>query len=278
MNRVHLIILLWASIAAAQQTGPRTNDAVIHVKTALNHITALQFEDPVTRVAAGSPDGFQIEWHNNSVLVKPLRLAASTDLLVWTADNGRYAFELDPPGDVKDMNFAVDIPSQNPKAVAATSSVVSEAADLVVIHTFLGSEAIDSSRIKDSESVGFRVTQLLRTADSLYIHYRLKNSGQKSLHLAGISAFQMVRSQRTEVSLVGIAGTQIEERTLQKLGKYSSRSLTIAKAERQKDLVQPGEEIQGVLVLRDAVAPQAILQLVANCDDTQSPMKAFVVF
>ena len=74
--------------------------------TALNHLTILEFHEPVTMAAAGSSD-FQIERQENKVFVKPMKSGASTDLFVWTASR-RFAYELETTQEVKNMNFAID--------------------------------------------------------------------------------------------------------------------------------------------------------------------------
>ena len=65
---------------------------VVHVATALNHLTVLEFHEPVTMAAAGSSD-FQIERESNKVFIKPTKSGAATDLFVWTASR-RFAYEL----------------------------------------------------------------------------------------------------------------------------------------------------------------------------------------
>jgi len=83
---------LFAVAAAAQQSqAPAQN--VLHIATALNHLTVLEFHEPVTMAAAGSSD-FQIERQDNKVFVKPTKPGVSTDLLVWTASR-RFAYELE---------------------------------------------------------------------------------------------------------------------------------------------------------------------------------------
>ena len=60
-----LIYGLFAVAAAAQQSqAPAQN--VLHIATALNHLTVLEFHEPVTMAAAGSSD-FQIERQDNKV-------------------------------------------------------------------------------------------------------------------------------------------------------------------------------------------------------------------
>ena len=55
-----LIYSLCAIAALSQQSSPPSPNAVVHVATALNHLTVLEFHEPVTMAAAGSSD-FQIE-------------------------------------------------------------------------------------------------------------------------------------------------------------------------------------------------------------------------
>src|SRR5271157_2117626 len=95
-----LVYSLCTMASVGQQTEPAASN-VSHVATALNHLTVLEFQEPVTLAAAGSAD-FQIERQDNKVFVKPLKSGASTDLFVWTASR-RFSYELEPAGEVKDM-------------------------------------------------------------------------------------------------------------------------------------------------------------------------------
>ena len=109
MRRTVSLILIYGlcSIAAlSQQSGTPSANAVVHVATALNHLTVLEFHEPVTMAAAGSSD-FQIEREANKVFVKPIKSGTATDLFVWTASR-RFAYELEITQEVKDMNFAID--------------------------------------------------------------------------------------------------------------------------------------------------------------------------
>ena len=101
-----LIYSLCAIAALSQQSVSPSPNAVVHVATALNHLTVLEFHEPVTMAAAGSSD-FQIEREANKVFVKPVKSGAATDLFVWTASR-RFAYELEITQEVKNMNFAID--------------------------------------------------------------------------------------------------------------------------------------------------------------------------
>lgn len=63
---------------SAEQADMPSPNAVVHVATALNHLTVLEFHEPVTTAAAGSSD-FQIEREANKVFVKPVKSGAATD-------------------------------------------------------------------------------------------------------------------------------------------------------------------------------------------------------
>ena len=109
-----LIYSLCAIAALSQQSSTPSPNAVVHVATALNHLTVLEFHEPVTMAAAGSSD-FQIEREANKVFVKPIKSGAATDLFVWTASR-RFAYELEITQEVKDMNFAIDTAQPAPAA------------------------------------------------------------------------------------------------------------------------------------------------------------------
>src|SRR5438094_184348 len=100
-----LLLILWSFFLFTEATNAQVpaeaaNQAT-HLKTALDHITVLEFDEPVVQAASGST-AFNIEWHDNKLLIKPLKAGAATDLFVWTASR-RFAYELDPPGEVKNM-------------------------------------------------------------------------------------------------------------------------------------------------------------------------------
>jgi len=101
MKRSVSLILLssFCAVAALAQQSDTSSASVVHVATALNHLTVLEFHEPVTMAAAGSSD-FQIERESNKVFVKPIKSGAATDLFVWTASR-RFAYELEITQEVK---------------------------------------------------------------------------------------------------------------------------------------------------------------------------------
>src|SRR5437867_3963496 len=118
-----LIYGFFAVSAVAQQQPDSSNQGPVRVTTALNHLTVLEFHEPVTMAAAGSAD-FQIERQESKVFVKPTRSGVSTDLFVWTASR-RFVYELETQ-EVKNMNFAIDNPAPAPPPPPAVRSDVDE--------------------------------------------------------------------------------------------------------------------------------------------------------
>src|SRR5712672_2621130 len=95
---------------------------ILHVQTALNHLTVLEMTEPVCTVAVGSPV-FKVEWRENKVFIEPTEASVSTNLFVWTV-SGRFNYELDPAGAVPQMDFAIDQPTpDSPDNVSATRAV-----------------------------------------------------------------------------------------------------------------------------------------------------------
>src|SRR5499433_2334769 len=120
MKRVVLIFVFLASAiipALAQKIETETADRtrVVHLKTALNHLTVIEVAEPVVQVAAGSPS-FKVEWRENKVFIQPTEADAATNLFIWSA-NQRLNYELEPAGAVEAMDFAVDrAPAHNPES------------------------------------------------------------------------------------------------------------------------------------------------------------------
>src|SRR5271170_8319823 len=172
MKRTVPLILIYSIFAVAalcQQSGAPNPNAVVHVATALNHLTVLEFHEPVTMAAAGSSD-FQIEREANKVFVKPIKSGAATDLFVWTASR-RFAYELEITQEVKNMNFAIDNapPAPAPPPKPAVEPETNQSADVVLTRALLGAEEIKHTRVRAAKNqVSVRVQQVFRTPSAVY--------------------------------------------------------------------------------------------------------------
>src|SRR5215469_3968174 len=123
MKRAVLTFALIAAIsmiASSQKIETESTDRkqIIHLKTALDHLTVIELGEPVLQVASGSPS-FRVEWRENKVFVQPTEPKTRTNLFIWTATQ-RLNYELEPAGSVGDMDFAVDqIPVRSNPAISS---------------------------------------------------------------------------------------------------------------------------------------------------------------
>ena len=253
---------LCAIAALSQQSGTPSPNAVVHVATALNHLTVLEFHEPVTMAAAGSSD-FQIEREANKVFVKPVKSGAATDLFVWTASR-RFAYELEITQEVKDMNFAIDsaqpAPAPIPKPVVETDT--DQFADVVLTRALMGAEEIKQrSTRKAKNQVSVRVERVFRTRSTVYIHYTIENNSDLFYRVNAPLAFEL-QTGDSPIPLASLAHTQLDRAMLEVMGDTEELALPVAHAEAETDDLHPGETTQGVVSIRKDLKSPAVVQLV----------------
>jgi len=250
---------LWVVLIAAAASQDNKSNTV-RVATALNHLTVLEFQEPVTLVAAGGSD-FQIERQENKVFIKPLKSDVSTNLFVWTASR-RFSYELEPPGEVKNMNFAIDNAVTAAKPAVDPQAQVDQLADMMLTRAFLGSEPIDSARVPVTKNrVTLRVEQVFRTKNSLYVHYSIENGTKNTYQVKAPNAYQL-KVSRPAVSLPGLRGRQLDEQTVRKLRDTKEFALPIGHAEANPEVLSPGESANGIVAIRKDLDSPAVVQLV----------------
>jgi hypothetical protein len=257
-----LVYSLCAIAALSQQTGTPNPNAVVHVATALNHLTVLEFHEPVTMAAAGSSD-FQIEREANKVFVKPVKSGASTDLFVWTASR-RFAYELEITQEVKDMNFAIDsaqsAPAPIPKPVVETDT--DQFADVVLTHALMGAEEIKQKSTRKTKSqVSVRVERVFRTRSTCYIHYMIENNSDLFYRVSTPQAYQL-QVDESPIPLANLAHTQLDRAMLEEMGDTQELALPVAHGETGTDDLHPGETTQGVVSIRQDLKSPVVVQLV----------------
>jgi Conjugal transfer protein len=257
-----LVYSLCAIAALSQQTGTPSPNPVVHVATALNHLTVLEFHEPVTMAAAGSSD-FQIEREANKVFVKPVKSGAATDLFVWTTSR-RFAYELEITQEVKDMNFAIDsvqpAPAPIPKPVVETDA--DQFADVVLTRALMGAEEIKQrSTRKTKNQVTVRVQRVFRTRSTVYIHYTIVNNSDLFYRVNTPQAYQL-QPEDSPIALANLAHTQIDPAISEELRDAQELLLPVAHGETQTDDLHPGETTQGVVSIRKDLKSPAVVQLV----------------
>ncbi|MGE5109726.1 MAG: TrbG/VirB9 family P-type conjugative transfer protein [Acidobacteriaceae bacterium] len=251
--------VLFAGSAFAQQPNSPNPEMVVHVATALNHLTVLEFHEPVTMAAAGSSD-FQIEREANKVFVKPTKSGASTDLFVWTASR-RFAYELETTEEVKNMNFAIDSAQPVPAAKPVMSAPTDEIADMVLTRALLGAEKINQPRLRAAKKqVAIQIEQVFRTKSNLYIHYRIENKTHQ-LYRVGSPRAHQLETDGASISLSGLVHNQLDGSAAERLGATHELPLSVAHAESESQQLEPGETTQGVIAIRQDLKSPTVVQL-----------------
>lgn len=258
------LFFIWlACVASAfSQAGTPTLNPV-HVATALNHLTVLEFHEPVAMAAAGSSD-FQIERQEDKVFIKPIKSGASTDLFVWTASR-RFAYELETTPEVKNMNISVDNPLPPAPAAPPNSGFsphVEELADMMLTRAFLGAIDITPANPRAPKSaVRVRIQQVFRTKTSIYVHYSIENDGRSAYYVTTPGVFELQVGHST-LSLPSFAHKQLDPRLLENLSDIHSVSLPVPHAEAASEDLAPGESTEGVVAIRQNLSSPAVVQLV----------------
>ena len=249
------VVLGVAVASAADAPVLRTADReVVRVATALEHLTVLEFGEPVALIAAGGRS-FQIERHDDKVFIKPLESGVSTDLIVWTASR-RFIYELEAPGEVRDMNFVLDnriLPGPPP----ASAPVREETLDSALANAFLAARPIESGTIRDRRrGVTVRVEHVLLSKNRVYLHYSVRNSGKLPYRLQTPTVKLLLAassSSRRE--------TQLDERSLRVPDGTREVTLEVAGVHAPNGELPAGQKTECVIALDQPLGP-AVLQLI----------------
>ena len=258
MKRVGLFFVLLAVAlvpAMAQNIETETSDRtrIVHLKTALNHLTVIEIAEPVVQVAAGSPS-FKVEWRENKVFIQPTEADAATNLFIWTA-NQRLNYELEPAGAVTEMDFAVD---QKPvhvepiKPASVHPVAPPSATELLLTGTPI---RLLPSKQHANKPVEVWISDVYEKDGSLLVRYAVRNYGSETYSLESPAVYQLdgVRSQR---SLYGLMNSQLGDEQAGRLKAKRQTPVNVLDGQAQPARIAPGEEAVGVVRLQTASSTQ----------------------
>jgi len=220
-------------------------DKIVHVETALNHLTVLEMSEPVITVAVGS-SAFKVEWRENKVFVEPTDANVATNLFVWTA-SGRSNYELDPAGAVPQMDFAVDQPAIDPPA---PSKIPASSTDPSPADLLLGAMPVRLyGSIPDKDRVTVYVTDLLVHGGQIFIRYTIRN-GSKQAYLARDPQVVALTAPRYRESLYPLANSQLSPEAASRLKSSGETPIEAAKGEIRSPRIEPGQETTGIIAIK----------------------------
>ena len=254
---VFLFVLLASALvpALAQKIETETADRtrVVHLKTALNHLTVIEVAEPVVQVAAGSPS-FKVEWRENKVFIQPTDADAVTNLFIWTA-NQRLNYELEPAGAVTEMDFAVDqkpvhvepIKPTNAHPVAPPSTT-----ELLLTGTPI---RLLPSKQRASKPVEVWISDVYEKNGSLLVRYAVRNYSSET-YFADKPAVYQLDGVRSPQSLYGLTNSQLDDEQAGKLKAKHQTPVKVLDGQTHPARIAPGEEAVGVVTLQMAASTQ----------------------
>jgi Conjugal transfer protein len=242
-------VALAVAVAGAQTT---SQNQIRHVETSLNHLTVLEFGEPVSTIAVADTDSFRVEHHDDKVFVEPLREGVATNLFIWT-ESRQLTYELDPAGQLATMDVLIRTePTPKPHAVAIASVGPSDVeirkmASLVLAQAMMGVQDVARDGLKSvADRVQVDLEQVYRAKDQLYIRYSISNQTKQPFRLTTPDVSAPLPTQ-LPISLLSLRNHQLSSQAFDAFRAKSGSIITVVQAESVAQDLAPGEKTTGVL-------------------------------
>ena len=276
----HWIILIIAVLVTAtipalgQKIERETNDAsqIIHLKTALNHLTVIELREPVIQVATGS-QSFKVEWRENKVFVQPTEADASTNLFIWTASE-RLNYELEPAGAVALMDFAVDqipLPVAQPKPASITPPQPSPT------EVLLAGKPVRLESAKPSRKpVEVVIRDLYEGDGRVLVRYAVRNRGTHAYDVTTPKVYALTGARYPQ-SLYSLVDSQLGDREAARLTIKQETPVPVLEGHLQSSHLAPGQESIGVVAVRLPTSTEPTVLRFQFADDDRERIMALLV-
>lgn len=281
MKRAFVILaaLIVAGPLMAQRIETRvpSENQIVRVATALNHLTVIELREPVLSVAAGS-DAFKIEWRGNKVFVEPTEASVATNLFIWTK-SGRENYELEPAGSVSTMDFALDTAAPDPPQPSkVTARAISPAVQMAAAmeSMFGGTPVRLESWRAAKDRVQVCVRDLFEQGGILYLRYSIENR-TKQAYSPGVPRITKLTGGLSQKALAGLVDTQLSRKAAAGLRTSGEAPRPVAAHAEQEPTVLPGEVMIGVVAMKMAAPGSAVLRLEFNTSRGQSVSAVVVI-
>ena len=220
-------------------------EQIIHVKTALDHLTVLEMNGPVSAVAVGS-SVFKVEWRENKVFIKPTEENVATNLFVWTAA-GRFNYELEPAGSVPEMVFAIDQPAPPPVKASMDRVAPKQVSPEEVL---IGTKPVRLyGSVPDKKRVAVYLNDLFQHDGQLFIHYTIRNDSTKT-YTPGLPQVSALNSPRYHDSLYALSNCQLSPGEASRLNSSGEVPVEVARTEMPSGGIEPGKEATGIVAVK----------------------------
>lgn len=243
-----VVALSWPAWGQKVEVQKPDRGRILHVQTALNHLTVLEMTEPVSTVAVGSPV-FKVEWRENKVFIQPTEPNVATNLFVWTA-SGRFNYELDPAGTVLQMDFAVDQPVADPRIANVSVNRVVKPADPSMVEVLMEAKPIRLvGSIPEQNRVAIYLTDLLEHDGQVLIRYTIRNQTQK-VYVPGAPQVVALNTPRYGESLYALSNSQLAPGAAARLKSSGEMPIEVAKNDSRSSRIEPGQETAGIVAIK----------------------------
>jgi len=255
MKALITVGLAFASVASTAQT--LNFNQIPHIQTALNHLTVIEFGEPVVKVEIADRVAFEVERYEDEVSLTPLKSDVSTNLFIWTSTR-EISYEIDPAGDVAKMTvFLRNAPPQQQLAsVANTGSTepsneqIQRISALVLTQGLMGSKDITrETRKPPIDGVFVELEQVYRSNDRLYIRYSITNLSKAPFRITAPDISQLEPTQEP-VSILSLRDHQLSAQTFSSFKAKPGSTIPVATSESQDKDLAPGRKTIGLISIR----------------------------
>ncbi len=281
MNKIWLSFaavatLSWPAWGQKVEVQKLSRGQILHVQTALNHLTVLEMTEPVSTVAVGSPV-FKVQWRENKVFIQPTEPNVATNLFVWTA-SGRFNYELDPAGSVPQMDFAIDQPVADPPIAPLSANRPGKPSDPSPAEVLIEARPVRLyGSIREKNRVAVYLTDLLERDGQIFVRYTIRNQSPRA-YVPGAPQVVALNAPRSRESLYPLSNSQLNPDAAARLKCSGETPIEVAKGEIRSSRIEPGQETTGIVAIK-LPAPHAkptVLQFVFLAD-AKGPINATLV-
>jgi len=279
MKRLWTILIITALVPATipvlgQKIERETNDGsqIVHLKTALNHLTVIELREPVIQVATGS-QSFKVEWRENKVFVQPTEADASTNLFIWTTSQ-RLNYELEPAGAVTSMDFAVDqipVPVTQPKPASVTPPQPSPSEVLLA-----GKPVRLESAKPTKKRVEIVIRDLYERDGRVLVRYAVRNRGTHAYDVTTPQVYALTGARYPQ-SLYSLVDSQLGDQEAARLTIKQETPVPVLEGHVQSSHLAPGQESVGVVAVRLPASTEPTVLRFQFADDDRERIAAFLV-
>jgi hypothetical protein len=254
------------------ETANSDRSQIMHLRTALNHLTVIEVGEPVVQVAAGSPS-FKVEWRENKVFVQPTEADVSTNLFIWTSSQ-RLNYELEAAGAVSHMDFAIDQAAHQPVHSRTASTTPPQPSQTAIL---LAGKPVRMESSKHSKKpVEILIRDLYEKDDRLVIRYAIRNQGKQPYRVKTPVVYALDGAWYPR-SLYNLVDSQLRDKEAARLRVKNQKSVPVVEAELQSSRLEPGQETVGIVALHvPSKAEPTVLQLQFPSSGNE-PIAAYLV-